>query len=69
MDSKKQIVDIFRNKGFKATPQRIVTTQTVLNSKNHPTAEEIYKKVQRACYIFTYFSNRFIYSCNYLCFS
>jgi Fe2+ or Zn2+ uptake regulation protein len=69
MNSKKKNVDTFRNKGFKATPQRIVTTQTALNSKNNPTAEETYEKVQHAHYIFTYFSNRFIHSCNYLCFS
>ena len=45
LDSK--IVNIFRSNGFKATPQRIVITQTVLKSKNHPTAEEVFEEVQQ----------------------
>lgn len=47
MGSNNKIVDIFRSKGFKATHQRIVITQLVLRSKNHPTAEEVFEKVQR----------------------
>jgi Fur family peroxide stress response transcriptional regulator len=42
-----KLVDIFRSNGFKATHQRIVITQTVLRSKNHPTAEEVFEQVQQ----------------------
>ena len=44
-DSK--IVNIFRSNGFKATHQRIIIAQTVLRSKDHPTAEEVFEEVHR----------------------
>ena len=47
MRSHKKLIEIFRSKGLKATHQRIVITQRVLRSKNHPTAEEVFEKVQR----------------------
>jgi len=47
MFTESQIANIFRKKGFKATPQRIAIARTVLASKEHPTAERVYKEVSR----------------------
>ena len=47
MDTNKRIVDAFRSSGYKATPQRIAIAQTVLRSKNHPSAETIHEEVLR----------------------
>lgn len=47
MDTNKKIVDALRNQGYKATPQRIAIAQTVLRSKNHPSAETIHEEVLR----------------------
>lgn len=35
------------SKGLKATPQRLYVYEALLNSRNHPTAEEVYKKVSQ----------------------
>jgi Fur family peroxide stress response transcriptional regulator len=37
----------FRRKGFRATPQRIAIAQIVLNSKDHPTAEQLYQALKK----------------------
>ena len=47
MESKERIMEEFRRKGFRATPQRIAIAQIVLNSKDHPTAEQIYQEVKK----------------------
>ncbi|MDQ1281186.1 MAG: Fur family transcriptional regulator, peroxide stress response regulator [Thermoproteota archaeon] len=47
MESKERIMEEFRRKGFRATPQRIVIAQIVLKSKDHPTAEQIYQAVKK----------------------
>jgi Fur family peroxide stress response transcriptional regulator len=45
--SDKLIVEAIRNKGFKATPQRIAICRIALNDRDHPTAQNIYDKVQK----------------------
>ena len=47
MNSGNKIIESFRSKGYKATPQRIAIANTVLNSKKHPTAETIYEEVKQ----------------------
>lgn len=47
MDANQRIVDALRSNGYKATPQRIAIAQTVLRSKNHPSAETIHEEVIR----------------------
>ena len=47
MESKERIMEEFRRKGFRATPQRIAIAQIVLSSKDHPTAEQIYQAVKK----------------------
>ncbi len=47
MESKERIMEEFRRKGFRATPQRIAIAQIVLNSKDHPTAEQLYQAVKK----------------------
>lgn len=42
-----QIMEMLRNKGYKATSQRISVARTVLASREHPTAESIYNEVKR----------------------
>lgn len=47
LDTNQRIVDALRKQGYKATPQRIAIAQTVLRSKNHPSAETIHAEVLR----------------------
>ena len=47
MESRENIIDAFRRNGFRATPQRIVIAQAVLNSRDHPTAEQVFETVIR----------------------
>ena len=47
MESKERIMEEFRRKSFRATPQRIAIAQVVLNSKDHPTAEQVYQAVKK----------------------
>lgn len=47
MDSKEKIINVFRKNGFRATPQRVAIAQVVLNSKDHPTAEQVHEIVTR----------------------
>ncbi len=42
------IAQVLRGKGFKVTPQRIAIYQTLIESKNHPTAEMIYQSLRVA---------------------
>ena len=45
MDNTQKIAEVLRNSGYKATPQRLTIAQTILRSKNHPSAEEIHEQV------------------------
>lgn len=47
MEPKEKIIEVFRNNGFRATPQRIVIAQAVINNKDHPTAEQVLEIVAR----------------------
>ena len=47
MESKEKVIEAFRRNGFRATPQRIAIAQVVLNSKDHPTAEQVFNFVKR----------------------
>ncbi|MBN1328292.1 MAG: transcriptional repressor [Candidatus Heimdallarchaeota archaeon] len=40
-----ELIDLLHQKQFKATPQRLAICRLILESKNHPTAEMIYKKI------------------------
>jgi Fur family peroxide stress response transcriptional regulator len=40
------IIKVFKDKGYKVTPQRIAVYDTLMNTKEHPTVEAIYKKLQ-----------------------
>jgi Fur family peroxide stress response transcriptional regulator len=37
----------FRSKGYKATPQRIAICRFALNSRDHPTAQQVYDEVKK----------------------
>lgn len=41
------IINALRNKGYKATPQRIAISRFTLSSKDHPTAQTIYNEVRK----------------------
>ncbi len=45
MDSKK-VTELLRARGFKVTPQRLAIYNTLCNTKSHPNAEMIFKKLQ-----------------------
>jgi Fur family peroxide stress response transcriptional regulator len=40
-------IEVLRNKGYKATPQRIAICRIAMNSREHPTAKSIYDKVKK----------------------
>jgi len=40
-------IDALRNKGYKATPQRIAICRIALHSREHPTAQSIYDEVKK----------------------
>jgi Fur family peroxide stress response transcriptional regulator len=42
----RSIVEALRKKGYKATPQRIAICRFVIHSRDHPTAQRIYKEVK-----------------------
>jgi Fur family peroxide stress response transcriptional regulator len=41
------IINILRQKGYKATPQRIAICRFALQSRDHPTAQRIYEEVRK----------------------
>ncbi|MBD3255661.1 MAG: hypothetical protein GF383_11255 [Candidatus Lokiarchaeota archaeon] len=45
--SKKRLKELLKKKGLKITPQRTAVYEAVMNSHNHPSAEEIYAKVSK----------------------
>ncbi len=40
-------IEALRNKGYKATPQRIAICRIALHSREHPTAQSIYNEVKK----------------------
>lgn len=42
----REVIDMLRKKGYKATPQRIAICKFALQTPIHPTAQEIYRKVK-----------------------
>jgi Fur family peroxide stress response transcriptional regulator len=40
-------IEALRKKGYKATPQRIAICRFALNSRDHPTAQEVYDQVKK----------------------
>ena len=40
-------IEALRNKGYKATPQRIAICRIALNSRTHPSAQEVYAEVKK----------------------
>jgi Fur family peroxide stress response transcriptional regulator len=40
-------IEALRSKGFKATPQRIAICRIALNSRAHPTAQQVYNEVKK----------------------
>ena len=40
-------IEALRSKGYKATPQRIAVCRFALNSRDHPTAQQVYDEVRK----------------------
>lgn len=40
-------IEALRSKGYKATPQRIAICQIALNSRAHPSAQQVYDEVKK----------------------
>jgi Fur family transcriptional regulator, peroxide stress response regulator len=40
-------IEALRNKGYKATPQRIAICRIALNSRAHPSAQQVYNEVKK----------------------
>ena len=40
-------IETLRSKGYKATPQRIAICRIVLNSRAHPSAQQVYDEVKK----------------------
>jgi Fur family transcriptional regulator, peroxide stress response regulator len=40
-------IEALRSKGFKATPQRIAICRIALNSRAHPSAQQVYNEVKK----------------------
>ncbi|MFR4285696.1 MAG: Fur family transcriptional regulator [Enterococcus italicus] len=40
------IIDSLKQKNIRITPQRIAILEVLIQSKNHPTAEEVYKQIE-----------------------
>jgi Fe2+ or Zn2+ uptake regulation protein len=45
LQSVEALVELFRNRGLKITPQRRVVFEALVDDDSHPTAEEIYHRV------------------------
>jgi Fur family peroxide stress response transcriptional regulator len=43
--TKRQIIEVLREKGLKVTTQRLAICQILFSSDLHPTAEQIYEKI------------------------
>jgi Fur family peroxide stress response transcriptional regulator len=40
-------IEALRSKGYKATPQRIAICRIALNSRTHPSAQQVYEEVKK----------------------
>ena len=40
-------IDALRRKGYKATPQRIAICRIAVNSRSHPSAQQVYEEVKK----------------------
>jgi Fur family peroxide stress response transcriptional regulator len=40
-------IEALRSKGYKATPQRIAICRFAINSRDHPTAQQVYDEVKK----------------------
>ncbi|HVO36546.1 MAG TPA: Fur family transcriptional regulator [Candidatus Acidoferrum sp.] len=40
-------IEALRSKGYKATPQRVAICRIVLNSRDHPSAKQVYDEVKK----------------------
>lgn len=41
------LIEALRSEGYKATPQRIAICRIALNSRTHPSAQQVYKEVKK----------------------
>ncbi len=41
------VIQALRSKGYKATPQRIAICRIALNSRSHPSAQQVYEEVRK----------------------
>jgi Fur family peroxide stress response transcriptional regulator len=46
MDARR-LIEKLRSKGYKVTPQRLAICELILSSKDHPSADQIYKEVKK----------------------
>jgi Fur family transcriptional regulator, peroxide stress response regulator len=46
-ESDTSAIEALRNKGYKATPQRIAICRIALNSRTHPSARQVYDEVKK----------------------
>jgi len=44
-----KVIKTLRNCGIQATPQRIAVAEFILNTKSHPTADEVWVQVRERC--------------------
>ena len=47
MERRKQIIEKYRGKGFKLTPQRIAILEFLEGNVDHPTAEDIFSELKK----------------------
>ncbi|HFD39411.1 MAG TPA: transcriptional repressor [Anaerolineae bacterium] len=46
MQSVDALIELFRQRGLKVTPQRRVIFETLVGDNSHPTAEQVYRRLQ-----------------------
>ena len=42
-----QLIARLRDSGYKVTPQRLAVCETILSSREHPTADQVYQEVKK----------------------
>jgi len=47
LKSEASAIEALRSKGYRATPQRIAICRITLNSRDHPSAQAVYKEVRK----------------------
>jgi Fur family peroxide stress response transcriptional regulator len=48
LKSDASVIEALRSKGYKATPQRIAICRIALNSRAHPSAQQVYDEVKKS---------------------